>query len=216
MTYFTPIEAALEELRLGRMVILMDDDNREREGDLVIAAEKITPEAINFMTKYARGLVCLTLAEEIVERLQIPMMVERNRHPNQAAFTTSIEAVHGVTTGGSAFDRAHTIRVAVNAQSTATDISMPGHVFPLKARKGGVLVRPGHTEGSVDLATLAGFQPAAVICEILKDDGTMARLPDLVEFSRLHNIKIASINDLIAFRGEKNENFECTKYSRVL
>ncbi len=200
MTQFTTIETALDELRQGRMLILVDDENREQEGDLVIAAEKVTPEAINFMARYARGLICLTLTEDIVERLRIPLMPERNKLPNQAAFTVSIEAVNGVTTGVSARDRAHTIQVAINPQSTFQDLSMPGHVFPLQARKGGVFVRQGHTEGSVDLARLAGFQPAAAICEIMNEDGTMARMPDLEVFAKQHNIKIVSINDLIAYR----------------
>ncbi|MDR3477973.1 MAG: 3,4-dihydroxy-2-butanone-4-phosphate synthase [Gammaproteobacteria bacterium] len=200
MTQFTPIETALEELRQGRMVILVDDDKREQEGDLIIPAEKVTAETINFMVKYARGLICLPLTEEVVQRLQIPMMAEYNKTPNQAAFTMSIESAEGVTTGVSAADRARTIRVAVNPKSVPADISMPGHVFPLKARAGGVLVRPGHTEGSVDLARLAGFQPAAAICEIMKDDGSMARLPDLQAFAALHDIKIVSIEDLIAYR----------------
>lgn len=200
MTQFTTIENALEELRQGRMIILVDDENREQEGDLIIAADKVTPEAINFMAKEARGLICLTLTEEIVERLRLPLMPERNKLPNQAAFTISIEAVTGVTTGVSAHDRARTIQVAVNPQSTYQDLSMPGHVFPLQARKGGVFVRQGHTEGSVDLARLAGFQPAAVICEVMNDDGTMARTPDLQMFAKKHNIKIVAINDLIAYR----------------
>jgi 3,4-dihydroxy 2-butanone 4-phosphate synthase/GTP cyclohydrolase II len=215
MTDFLPINEALDEIRQGRMVILLDDDNREQEGDLVIAAEKVTPATINFMTKYGRGLVCLTLLEETVNRLAIPMMPERNKKTNQAAFTVSIEAVNGITTGGSAFDRAHTIQVAINPQSTVQDISLPGHVFPLRACAGGVLERPGHTEGSVDLAMLAGLQPAGVLCEILKEDGTMARLPDLKLFSKQHQIKMVSINDLIAYRGIKNANFECTKHPRV-
>lgn len=200
MTQFTPIETAIEELSQGRMVILVDDDRREQEGDLIIAAEKVTPEAINFMSKYARGLICLTITEEVVQRLQIPMMAERHKVPNQASFTTSIEAVEGVTTGVSAFDRAHTIQVAINPKSTIADIAMPGHVFPLRAKTGGVLMRPGHTEGSVDLARLAGLQSTAVICEIMNDDGSMARMSDLNQFAALHKIKIASINDLIAYR----------------
>lgn len=200
MTQFCTIKEALKDLRQGRMLILVDDENREQEGDLVIAADKVTPETINFMTKFARGLVCLTLTEEIVERLRIPLMPERHKLPNQAAFTVSIEAASGVSTGVSVFDRAHTIKVAVDPNSTFQDISMPGHVFPLQARKGGVLVRPGHTEGSVDLARLAGFQPAAVICEIMKEDGNMARLADLKIFAKQHDIKIVSINDLIDYR----------------
>lgn len=200
MGQFATIESALEDIRQGKMVILVDDENREQEGDLVLAADKVTPESINFMTKYARGLVCLTLTQEIVERLHIPLMPERHKLPNQAAFTVSIEAVRGVTTGVSVHDRAHTIRTAVDPNSTFQDISMPGHVFPLQARQGGVLVRPGHTEGSVDLAKLAGMQPAAVICEIMNEDGTMSRLPDLEVFAKQHGIKIAAINDLISYR----------------
>jgi 3,4-dihydroxy 2-butanone 4-phosphate synthase/GTP cyclohydrolase II len=205
MSQFTTIETALEELRQGRMLILVDDEHREQEGDLIIAADKITPEAINFMTQYARGLVCLTITPEIVERLQIPLMPERHKLPNQAAFTVSIEAAHGVSTGVSVFDRARTIQVAVDPQSTPQDISMPGHVFPLQAREGGVFVRPGHTEGSVDLARLAGLQPAAVICEIMNADGSMARLPDLQTFAKQHQIKIVSINDLIHYRYQQEK-----------
>lgn len=200
MSQFATIESALEDIRQGKMVILVDDENREQEGDLLLAADKVTPEAINFMTKHARGLVCLTLTQEIVERLHIPLMPERHKLPNQAAFTVSIEAVRGVTTGVSVHDRAHTIRTAVDPKSTYQDISMPGHVFPLQARHGGVLVRPGHTEGSVDLARLAGLQSAAVICEIMKEDGTMSRLPDLEVFAKQHNVKIVAINDLISYR----------------
>lgn len=208
MSIFTTIENAIADLREGRMLILVDDENREQEGDLIIAAEKVTPEAINFMTKYARGVVCLTLTEEIVERLKIPLMPVRNARPNQAAFTVSVEAVNGVSTGVSASDRSHTIRVLVDPNSTANDISMPGHVFPLKARRGGVLEREGHTEGSADLAKLAGLQSAAVICEIMREDGNMARLPDLCEFSKQHNIKIVSINDLIDYRLKNEINVE--------
>ncbi|MHB1947110.1 MAG: bifunctional 3,4-dihydroxy-2-butanone-4-phosphate synthase/GTP cyclohydrolase II [Gammaproteobacteria bacterium] len=197
---FISIEEALSELRQGRMIILVDDEDRENEGDLMIAAEKITPEAINFMTKYARGQICLALGEEIIERLHIPLMPERNKLPNQATFTASIEAARGVTTGVSAQDRAHTIKVIVDPNSTPSDISMPGHIFPLRARHGGIIERAGHTEGSVDLAKLANLQPAGVICEIMNDDGTMARLPDLQKFSEQRNIKLVAVNDLIAYR----------------
>lgn len=200
MSEFISIEEALNELRQGRPIILVDDEHREQEGDLVIAAEKVTPDAINFMAKNARGLICLTITEEVKDRLRIPLMPERNKLTNQAAFTISIEAAHGVTTGVSAKDRAHTIQVAINPESKPDDISTPGHVFPLLARHGGVLERPGHTEGSVDLMRLAGLQPAAVICEVMSDDGTMARLNELRDFSKQHNIKIVSINDLIAYR----------------
>lgn len=197
---FISIEEALNELRLGRMIVLVDDEHRENEGDLVIAAEKVTPESINFMTKFARGQICLALHEDIVERLRIPLMPERNKLPNQATFTTSIEAARGITTGVSAHDRACTIQVAVNPNSTPNDISMPGHILPLRARRGGILERPGHTEGSVDLAKIAGLQPAAVICEIMNDDGTMSRLTDLKTFAKRHNIKLVAVNDLITYR----------------
>lgn len=200
MSPFVSIETALQELRQGRMIVLVDDEQRENEGDLVIAAEKISPVAINFMSKYARGMMCLTITDEIVERLQIPLMPERNKQPNQARFTVSIEAAHGVTSGMSVDDRTKTILTAINPSSSVDDISMPGHVFPLVARPGGVLERPGHTEGSVDLVRLAGLLPAAVICEVMNDDGSMARLPDLSEFAIKHNIKLSAINDLIAYR----------------
>lgn len=200
MTNFTSIPEAINELRQGRMIILVDDEGREGEGDLVVAASHITPEAINFMIKHARGIVCLTVTQELVQRLQIPLMAERLKHRDQAFFTTSIEAVRGVTSGVSVHDRAYTIRVAIDPQSTPQDIAMPGHIFPIQARPGGVLERAGHTEGSVDLTRLAGLAPSAVICEIMKDDGNMARLPELIEFSKLHNIKMAAIKDLIAYR----------------
>lgn len=198
--YFKRVEAAVEALREGRMIIMMDDDNREQEGDLVIAAEKITSDAINFMTKYARGILCLALPEDSVKRLQIPLMPTRNVHSIQPAFTVSIDAVDGITTGVSAQDRAHTIRVAMHPDSNETDISMPGHVFPLQARQGGVLVRQGHTEGSVDLTRIAHLQPGAVVCEILNEDGTVAKLPQLQEFSAKHNMPLISINDIIEYR----------------
>lgn len=199
-TPFATITEALDDLRQGKMVILVDDEDRENEGDLVIAAEKVTPEAINFMVKYGRGLVCLAMEEEDLNRLNIPMMVEQNTSKFQTAFTVSIEAAKGVTTGISAHDRAHTIKTAIDPQSTAADIVRPGHIFPLRAQPGGVLARQGQTEGSVDLARLAGLKSAGVICEILKDDGTMARLDDLTIFAAEHNLKIVSINDLISYR----------------
>lgn len=208
MSKFISIENAIKIIAAGEMLILVDDENREQEGDLVIAAEKITPAAINFMTKYARGVVCLTLEPDIVDRLDIPPMMKRNTLPNQAVFLTSIEARTGVTTGVSAFDRAHTIQVAINPNSTAADLSMPGHVFPLKAAKGGVLIRQGHTEGSVDLASLANLQPAAVICEIMSEDGTMARMPDLLAFAEKHQLPIVSINDLITYRVQRETILE--------
>lgn len=194
------IKNVLEELRQGKMVILVDDEDRENEGDLTIAAEKVTPEAINFMAKYGRGLICLSLAPEIVERLKLPLMVQDNRSAFKTAFTVSIEAREGVTTGISAADRAHTVAVAVADNSKPDDLVQPGHIFPLRARRGGVLFRTGQTEGSVDLARLAGLKPAGVICEIMNDDGTMARMPDLVKFSKTHGLKIASIADIIAYR----------------
>ena len=194
------IEEALEDLRAGKMVIVVDDEDRENEGDLVLAAEKVTPEAINFMAKYGRGLICLTLTPEDVERLQLPLQPRRHGTRFDTAFTVSIEARYGVTTGISAHDRAHTIRVAIDPRSGPEDIVTPGHVFPIRAREGGVLVRAGHTEASVDLARLAGLYPAGVICEIMKDDGTMARLPDLEKFAAEHGLKIITIRDLIAYR----------------
>ncbi len=194
------IEEAIEDIKQGKMIILVDDEDRENEGDLTIAAEKVTPEAINFMAKYGRGLICLSLAPEYVEKLKLPMMVSRNTSRYGTAFTVSIEARYGVTTGISAHDRAHTILTAIKDDVTPDDIAMPGHVFPLRAKEGGVLVRAGQTEGSVDLARLAGLKPAGVICEIMKDDGTMARMPDLVEFAKEHDLKIVTIADLIEYR----------------
>ena len=200
------IEDVLEDLRQGKMIILVDDEARENEGDLTIAAEKVTPEAINFMAKYARGLICLALEPEIVEKMELDQMVSKNRSPFQTAFTVSIEAARGVTTGISAADRAHTILTAIAEDATPEDLVQPGHVFPLRARRGGVLFRTGQTEGSVDLARLAGLKPAAVICEIMKDDGCMARLPDLEIFAGEHGLKIATVADLISYR-MRNESF---------
>ncbi len=197
---FATIEEALDLIRQGKMIILVDDEDRENEGDLTIAAEKVTPEAINFMAKYGRGLICLALTEEKVDQLQLPMMAQNNKSRFQTAFTVSIEAREGVTTGISAYDRAHTILTAVADDAKPEDLVTPGHVFPLKARKGGVLVRTGQTEGSVDLARLAGLKPAAVICEIMKDDGTMARMPDLEVFAKKHDLKIVKIADIISYR----------------
>jgi 3,4-dihydroxy 2-butanone 4-phosphate synthase/GTP cyclohydrolase II len=194
------IEETLEDLRQGNMIILVDDEDRENEGDLTIAAEKVTPEAINFMAKYGRGLICLALSSDIVEKLRLPLMVYDNRSPFNTAFTVSIEARHGVSTGISAADRAHTILTAVADDAKPEDLVQPGHVFPLRARRGGVLFRTGQTEGSVDLARLAGLKPAAVICEIMNDDGTMARMADLEEFSEKHQMKIATVADIIAYR----------------
>ncbi len=194
------VTQALEEFRAGRMVILVDDEDRENEGDLCLAAEKVSPEAINFMATHGRGLICLALDGPQIERLGLPMMVQDNRASLGTAFTVSIEARHGVTTGISARDRATTVRAAINPEARPDDVVSPGHVFPLKARRGGVLVRTGQTEGSVDLARLSGLQPAAVICEIMREDGEMARMPDLEEFSRVHSIPILSVADLIAYR----------------
>ncbi|HTH44731.1 MAG TPA: bifunctional 3,4-dihydroxy-2-butanone-4-phosphate synthase/GTP cyclohydrolase II [Oxalicibacterium sp.] len=196
----------IAELRAGRMVILVDEEDRENEGDLVLAAEFVTPEAINFMAKYGRGLVCLTLSEERCEQLALTMMTTRNGTSYGTAFTVSIEAAEGVTTGISAADRARTIQAAVAKNAKPVDIVQPGHIFPLKAQKGGVLMRAGHTEAGCDFAELAGLTPAAVICEIMKDDGTMARLPDLIEFARTHDLKIGTIADLIHYRSQ-NECF---------
>jgi 3,4-dihydroxy 2-butanone 4-phosphate synthase/GTP cyclohydrolase II len=190
------------ELKAGRMVILVDEEDRENEGDLVMAAEHVTPDAINFMARYGRGLICLTLTEARCEQLNLPLMVRDNKTPHGTAFTMSIEAAEGVTTGISAADRSVTVQAAVARDAKPTDIVQPGHIFPLMAQNGGVLVRAGHTEAGCDLAGMAGLQPAAVICEILKDDGTMARLPDLLEFAKQHGLKIGTIADLIHYRSE--------------
>ena len=194
------VHRALEDIRAGRMVILVDDEDRENEGDLVMAAEKVTPETINFMARYGRGLICLALTEERVAQLDLPMMVDGNRSSRSTAFTISIEAAEGVTTGISAADRAHTVLTAVRTDAKPSDIVSPGHIFPLRAKPGGVLQRTGHTEGSVDLASLAGLSSAGVICEIMNEDGTMARMPDLVRFADTHSLRILSIADLIQFR----------------
>jgi 3,4-dihydroxy 2-butanone 4-phosphate synthase/GTP cyclohydrolase II len=197
------IEALLEEIRQGKMVILVDDEDRENEGDLTMAAEKVTPEAINFMAKYGRGLICLSLTDERLSELRLPMMVSENTSRFQTAFTVSVDARKGVTTGISAADRATTILTAVDENTQPGDLLSPGHIFPLRARQGGVLVRTGQTEGSVDLARLAGLKPAGVICEIMKDDGTMARMPDLRIFAEEHGLKIVTIADLIKYRLNK-------------
>ena len=199
-TALSTIEEVIEEARNGRMFILIDDEDRENEGDLVIPAQMCTPDAINFMARFGRGLICLALTRERVERLGLPLMARQNATRHQTAFTVSIEAREGVTTGISASDRAHTIAVAIDASKGRDDIVTPGHVFPLVARDGGVLVRAGHTEAAVDIARHAGLIPAGVICEIMNDDGTMARLPDLVKFAQYHGLKIATIADLIGHR----------------
>ncbi len=194
------VEEIIEDARNGRMFILVDHEDRENEGDLVIPAQMCTPDAINFMAKYGRGLICLTLTGERLDALNLPLMSASNSSRHETAFTTSIEAREGVTTGISAADRARTVAVAIDPTSGPQDIATPGHIFPLRAREGGVLIRAGHTEAAVDISRLAGLNPSGVICEIMNDDGTMARLPDLVAFSQLHNIKIGTISDLIAYR----------------
>jgi len=197
------IDETLEDIRQGKMVILVDDEDRENEGDLTMAAEKVTPEAINFMAKYGRGLICLSLTDERLNELRLPMMVSENTSRFQTAFTVSVDARKGVTTGISAADRATTILTAVDENAQPEDLVSPGHIFPLRARQGGVLVRTGQTEGSVDLARLAGLKPAGVICEVMKDDGTMARMPDLQVFAEEHGLKIVTIADLIKYRLNK-------------
>lgn len=197
---FATIEQAISTLKAGRMIMLLDDELRENEGDLVIAAQHITPEAINFMARFGRGLICLPMAEELIDKLQLPMMASNNRSPYGTAFTISIEAASGVSTGISAHDRARTIQVAIDPASGPDAVISPGHVFPLKAKSGGVLERTGQTEGSVDLAILAGLRPAAVICEIINDDGTMSRRDELTRFSLEHDIPMVTIKDLIEYR----------------
>jgi len=197
---FNTIDEAIEEIAKGKMIILVDDEDRENEGDLCMAAEKITPQAINFMAKHGRGLICLSLTPERVEQLKLPMMSEANTSSFGTAFTVSIEAKKGVTTGISAADRAVTILTAINPASTHEDLARPGHVFPLRAKPGGVLQRAGQTEGSVDLSRLAGLNPSGVICEIMNDDGTMSRVPELMEFAKQHHLKIVTIKDLIKYR----------------
>ncbi len=199
-TALSAIEDVIEDVRNGKMIILVDEEDRENEGDLVIPAQMATPDAINFMAKHGRGLICLSLTSERVRQLGLGPMAKENRARHQTAFTVSIEAREGVTTGISAHDRAHTITVAIDPTKGPQDIATPGHVFPLVARDGGVLVRAGHTEAAVDIARLAGLYPAGVICEIMNDDGTMARLPDLVAFAQFHGLKIGAITDLIAYR----------------
>jgi 3,4-dihydroxy 2-butanone 4-phosphate synthase/GTP cyclohydrolase II len=199
-TVLSPIEEIVEEMQNGRMVILVDAEDRENEGDLIIPAQMATPDAINFMAKHGRGLVCLTLTQARAHELRLDFMVRSNGSRNRTAFTQSIEAREGISTGISAFDRARTIATAIDTTKSAGDIVSPGHVFPLIAREGGVLVRAGHTEASIDLAKLAGLYPAAVICEIMNDDGTMARMDDLARFAKVHGLKIGAIEDLIAYR----------------
>jgi 3,4-dihydroxy 2-butanone 4-phosphate synthase/GTP cyclohydrolase II len=197
---FTDVPTAIEDIRAGRMVVVIDDEDRENEGDLTLAAEKVSPEAINFMAKFGRGLVCLAMTEERLDHLRIGNMTAENTSQYGTAFCEAIDAREGVTTGISAFDRCHTIRVAIDPASRPSDLARPGHVFPLRARKGGVLVRAGQTEASVDLARLAGMVPAGIICEIMKDDGTMARVPDLIDFCQIHNMKMLTVAELIRYR----------------
>ncbi len=196
----SPIEEIIEDARNGKMFVLVDHEDRENEGDLVIPAQMATPDAINFMAKHGRGLICLTLPSARIDELGLPLMASHNSSRHETAFTVSIEAREGVTTGISAADRARTVSTAIDASKGAADIATPGHVFPLRARDGGVLVRAGHTEAAVDISRLAGLNPSGVICEIMKEDGEMARLPELVAFAQLHNLKVGTISDLIAYR----------------
>ncbi|HTY02996.1 MAG TPA: bifunctional 3,4-dihydroxy-2-butanone-4-phosphate synthase/GTP cyclohydrolase II [Rhodocyclaceae bacterium] len=205
----SPIQEIVAEMRAGRMVILVDEEDRENEGDLVLAADHVTPEAINFMVTHARGLVCLTLTEERCQQLGLWQMARDNKSPHSTAFTVSIEAAEGVTTGISAHDRARTVKVAVALDAKPSDVVQPGHVFPIMARPGGVLVRAGHTEAGCDLAKMAGLAPSSVICEIMNEDGSMARLPQLLEFAAKHKLKIGTIRDLIHYRAETEKLLEC-------
>jgi 3,4-dihydroxy 2-butanone 4-phosphate synthase/GTP cyclohydrolase II len=211
----SPIEHIIEDARNGRMFVLVDHEDRENEGDLVVPAQMATSEAINFMARYGRGLICLTLTSERVEALGLKLMSTYNSSRHETAFTISIEAREGVTTGISAHDRARTVAVAIDTSKTAADIATPGHVFPLRARDGGVLVRAGHTEAAVDISRLAGLNPSGVICEIMNDDGSMARLPDLISFAEEHRLKIGTISDLIAYR-RRHDNLVRVKGQQVI
>ncbi|HDD64651.1 MAG TPA: bifunctional 3,4-dihydroxy-2-butanone-4-phosphate synthase/GTP cyclohydrolase II [Firmicutes bacterium] len=202
---FSGIEEAIEDIKNGKFVIVVDDENRENEGDLIIAAEKVTPEAINFMAKEARGLICVALLPERLEELKLPPMVPENTALHGTDFTVSVDAAYGVTTGISAYDRAFTIKVLIDKKTKPEDLARPGHVFPIRAKPGGVLVRAGHTEAAVDLAKLAGLYPAGVMCEIMGDDGKMAKLPQLIEFAEKYNLKIITIKDLITYRRKKEK-----------
>lgn len=228
--YLSSTEEIIADMRAGKMVILVDEEDRENEGDLVLAADHVSADAINFMAKYGRGLICLTLTREHCEQLKLPLMVKENGASMGTNFTVSIEAASGVTTGISAADRAHTIKTAVAKNAKPTDLVQPGHIFPLMAQPGGVLIRSGHTEAGCDLAAMAGCSASAVICEIMKDDGTMARLPDLVEFAKVHQLKIGTIVDLIQYRSENESmvkrvgqksldtpwgKFDCTLYKDI-
>src|SRR5580765_1335915 len=208
MHSFNTIDEILADIRLGRMVVIVDDEDRENEGDLVMAAVKVRPEDVNFMARFGRGLICLTLARERCRQLRLPLMVTETDADQRTNFTVSIEAAEGVTTGISAYDRAHTVRTAVRPEARAEDLRQPGHIFPVMAQPGGVLTRAGHTEAGCDLARLAGFEPAAVIVEIMNDDGTMARRPELEQFARTHNLKIGTIADLIRYRLRNERSVE--------
>ncbi len=212
---FCTVEEALEELKAGRMIILTDDEDRENEGDLVAAAEFSTPEVINFMATHGRGLICLALTAEQIDQLGLQPMTQDNQAPLRTAFHVSIEAAEGVTTGISTFDRARTVEAATDPNAKPSDVVQPGHIFPLRAREGGVLVRAGQTEGSVDLTRLAGLRPSAVICEIMSEDGTMARLPELKKFGELHNLKICSVESLIAYRRQTEKLVHCSAATRL-
>ena len=211
----SPIEQIIDDARNGRMFVLVDHEDRENEGDLVIPAQMATPEAINFMARYGRGLICLAMTSERADSLGLQLMSSYNSSRHETAFTISIEAREGVTTGISAHDRAHTVAVAIDAGKTAADIATPGHVFPLRARDGGVLVRAGHTEAAVDISRLAGLNPSGVICEIMNDDGSMARLQDLIGFAQLHGLKIGTISDLISYR-RRNDNLVRVKGEEMI
>src|SRR3954452_19177246 len=199
-TAFTDVPTALDEIRAGRMIVLVDDEDRENEGDLTLAAEKVTPELINFMAKYGRGLICLTMTEERIDQLRLAPMSPENTSNFGTAFCEAFDARDGVSTGISAYDRSHSIKVAIDPATRPSDLARPGHVFPLRARLGGVLVRAGQTEGSVDLARLAGLVPAGIICEIMNDDGTMSRVPDLVRFCEQHSLKMLTVAEVIDYR----------------
>lgn len=207
---FDTIEDALEDIKSGKMIVVVDDEDRENEGDLVMAAEKATPEAINFMATYGRGLICVSLEYKCLKKLELDLMVQHNTDPNGTAFTVSVDATDS-TTGISAYERAHTIQVLANQNSKPNDLRKPGHIFPLQAKEGGVMVRAGHTEGSVDLARLAGLEPAGVLCEIMNDDGTMARVPNLIEFKEKYQLKMITIKDLISYRRRKESLIEMTE-----
>ena len=214
-TAIAPVEEILEEARNGRMVVLVDHEDRENEGDVIIPAQLCTPEAINFMARECRGLICLALTERRVDELGLPLMAATNSSRHETAFTVSIEAREGISTGISAHDRAHTVAVAIDAAHGPQDLATPGHVFPLRARDGGVLVRAGHTEAAVDIARLAGLNPSGVICEVMNEDGTMARLPELVAFAQRHGLKVGTISDLIAYR-RRHDNLVRVREERTI